>query len=390
MSTSSTVRIVLFVVSVGFCLGPTQVQGADRIRVALSQDAGRVTVTSARGFRLGLPSGDRVDSSVTISRQGHELHVNHKPVRGNRIHIQGNGEALHVTLESPGSKRRQWAVNGGLEITGQRSGLVVVNRVALEEYVAGVVGSEVNPDWHEELLKTQAVAARTYVLHKKLENEKQPFDVHAGVQDQVYAGRDHVNDAVRGAVEKTRGQVITYEGRPIFAAYSSTAAGPTEDAANVWAKELPYLQGVECPFDQESPHYEWRVAIPFDTVEAQLRKEGYPLGWLATLTPYSMTKAGRVNEVRILHSAGELIVTGQDLRRILGYSTLFSTQFHIDRIGREVVFSGKGAGHGVGLCQWGAKEMAELGYRYQAILQYYYPGTEIVSRDRVIMTAPSL
>lgn len=391
MPISVTVHVLLLVVGIGLWSDPTQVHGSDRVRVALSDRADHVTVTSARGLRLSLPSGDRVDSSVTVSRHGRALHVNHARVQGKRIRLQGNGEAVYLILKesSPESKRRHWVVNGGLEITVQGAALLVVNRVPLEEYVEGVVGSEVNPDWHEEVLKTQAVAARTYVLHKKLENEERPFDVYAGVQDQVYAGRRRVNDAVRRAVRATRGQVITYKRRPIFAAYSSTAAGPTEDAVNVWAKEFPYLRGVECPFDQESPRYEWHVAIPFDVIESRLREEGYAIGWLATLTPYSMTKAGRVNEVRMLHSGGELIVTGQDFRRILGYATLFSTQFSIDRIEREVAFSGKGAGHGVGLCQWGAKEMAELGYRYQSILHYYYPGTEIVPRDRVLMTSPS-
>lgn len=391
MSVSAAVRVLLLVVGIGLWADPTQVHGSDRVRVALSDRADHVTVTSARGLRLSLPSGDRVDSSVTVSRRGRALHVNRARVQGTQIRLQGNGEALYLILKesSPDSKRRHWVVNGGLEIAMQGAALLVVNRVPLEEYVEGVVGSEVNPAWHEELLKTQAVAARTYVLHKKRENEKRPFDVYAGVQDQVYAGRRRVNDAVRRAVAATRGQVITYERRPIFAAYSSTAAGPTEDAVNVWAKEFPYLRGVECPFDQESPHYEWHVAVPFDVIESRLREEGYAIGRLATLTPYSMTKAGRVNEVRMLHSGGELIVTGQDFRRILGYATLFSTQFRIDRIEREVAFSGKGAGHGVGLCQWGAKEMAELGYRYQSILHYYYPGTEIIPRDRVLMTSPS-
>ena len=391
MSTSATVHVLLLVVSIGLWAAPTQVHGADRVRVALSDHADHVTVTSARGLRLSLPSGERVDSSVMVSRQGRALHVNRARVHGTRIRLQGNGEALYLIVKesSPESKRRHWVVNGGLEIAVQGDALLVVNRVPLEEYVEGVVGSEVNPDWHEEVLKTQAVAARTYVLHKKLENEERPFDVYAGVQDQVYAGQRRVNDAVRHAVWATRGQVITYKHRPIFAAYSSTAAGPTEDAVNVWAKEFPYLRGVECPFDAESPRYEWHVAVPFDVIESRLREEGYAIGWLATLTPYSMTKAGRVKEVRMLHSSGELIVTGQDFRRILGYATLFSTQFSIDRIEREVAFSGKGAGHGVGLCQWGAKEMAELGYRYQSILHYYYPGTEIVPRDQVLMTSPS-
>ena len=394
MFISSRARIFLLCISAGLCPFLASVYASDRIRVLLSERADHVTVASAGDLRLEMPSGDRVDvaSGVTIILKGNQLQVDNNRARGNRLAIQGTHKELAITLQgaSPGSTGQHWVVHGGLDIMVQGERLLVVNVVDLEDYVAGVVSSEVNPGWHEELLKTQAVAARTYVLHKKLEKESQPFDVHASVQDQVYTGRQRVNHAVLDAVSQTRGQVLAYEDGPVLAAYSSTAAGSTEDAMNVWSKDLPYLKGVDCPFDQESPWYKWQVTIPFDTIESRLRNEGYPIGWLATLTPYRMTDAGRVKEVRILHSQGELIVTGQEFRRILGHSNIFSTQFDIERINRDVVFTGKGAGHGVGLCQWGAKEMAELGYPYQSILYYYYPGTEILPRDQVIMRPPAL
>ena len=389
---SAAVGILLLIMSVG--LGPlTWVHASDHVRVALSEQAGHVTVASARDLRLEMPSGDQMEvaSGVTIIPKGHALQVDDKLVRGNHLAIQGTHEGLQVTLqaEPPDAANQQWVVYGGLEITVRNGHLLVVNVVDLEDYVAGVVGSEVNPEWHKELLRTQAVAARTYVLHKKLQHAGLPFDVYASVQDQVYTGRQNVNDAVLDAVRRTRGQVLTYEGRPIFAAYSSTTAGPTEDAMNVWSKDLPYLKGVDCPFDQESPWYQWQATIPFDVIESRLKDEGYPIGWLSTLTPYRMTTAGRIKDVRILHSRGELIITGQKFRRLLGYAKVRSTRFSIERIDRHVVFAGKGAGHGVGLCQWGAKEMAELGYPYQSILRYYYPGTEILPRNQVDMRLPS-
>ncbi len=392
MFTFSAGRLLpLLLISVG--LGPllAPAQAADRVRVALADTADRATAAADGGLHLVSSSGRRIafSSEVTIVLNGDVWHVNNARVPDNRIRLQGEDGVLTVTLHVPGRKRQRWMVNGSLDISKRESRLLVVNVVALEEYVAGVVSAEINPDWHDEVLKTQAVAARTYVLHKTLENASRPFDVYAGVQDQVYAGRANVNDAVRDAVEHTRGEVITYDGRPIFAVYSSTTAGPTEDAMNVWSKDLPYLKGVECPFDREAPRYQWRAAVPFDTVESRLRQEGYPVGSLATITLSSMTNAGRVKEVRILHSLGELMLTGQELRRILGYSTVFSARFHVERLGSDVVFAGKGAGHGVGLCQWGAKEMAELGYRYRSILHYYYPGTEIRPRGRVIMNLPS-
>ena len=389
----SPVWMLLLIIEVGSGSLPW-VHAADHVRVALAEQADRVTVASAGDLRLETSSGDRIDvlSEATVVLKGHELQVDGNLVRGNGLAIHGTHNKLQVTIQgsSPDAVSQHWAVYGDLAITVRDEHLLIVNVVDLEEYVAGVVSSEVNPGWHEELLRTQAVAARTYVLYKKLENAAQPFDVYASVQDQVYTGRQKVNRAVLDAVNRTRGQVLTYEGRPIFAVYSSTTAGPTEDAMNVWAKDLPYLKGVACPFDRKSPWYEWRSTIPFDTVEARLKEEGYPIGWLATLTPYGMTTAGRVKDIRILHSRGELVITGQEFRRVLGYSKVRSTRFSIERIERDVVFAGKGAGHGVGLCQWGAKEMAELGYPYQSILRYYYPGTEILPRDQVVMTLPAL
>ena len=393
MFTSAPVGILLLIIGMGLGSFPASVHASDRIRVALAEQAGHVTVASAGDLRLELPSGDRVEvaSGVTIIPKGHELQVDDRRMRGNRLAIQGTHEGLQVTIQrpSPDAASQQWVVYGGLDITVRDGHLLVVNLVDLEDYVAGVVSSEVNPGWHKELLRTQAVAARTYVLHKKLENAGQPFDVYASVQDQVYTGRQNVNRAVLDAVRHTRGRVVTYKGRPIFAVYSSTTAGRTEDAMNVWSKDLPYLKGVDCPFDQKSPRYEWQVTIPFDEIQTRLRDEGYPIGWLATLTPYRMTAAGRVKDLRILHSRGELIITGQEFRRLLGYAKIRSTRFSIERIHRRVVFAGNGAGHGVGLCQWGAKEMAELGYPYQSILRYYYPGTEILPRDQVVMTLPA-
>lgn len=391
-STFSLVWMLLLIIGVGSGSLP-RVHAADHVRVALAEQADRVTVASVGDLRLETSSGNPIDvlSEATVVLKGHELQVDGNMVRGNGLAIHGTHNELQVTIQgsSPDAVSQHWEVYGDLEITVRDEHLLIVNVVDLEEYVAGVVSSEVNPGWHEELLRTQAVAARTYVLHKKLENAAQPFDVYASVQDQVYTGRQKVNRAVLDAVNRTRGQVLTYEGRPIFAVYSSTTAGPTEDAMNVWSKDLPYLKGVDCPFDRKSPWYEWRATIPFDTVEARLKEEGYPIGWLATLTPYGMTTAGRVKDIRILHSQGELVITGQEFRRVLGYAKVRSTRFSIDRIDRHVVFAGKGAGHGVGLCQWGAKEMAELGYPYQSILRYYYPGTEILPRDQVVMTLPS-
>lgn len=254
---------------------------------------------------------------------------------------------------------------------------MVINEVDLEEYVKGVVPSEMSSSWHQEALNAQAVAARTYALYQRMVNAGRDYDVVAGIQDQVYRGRYGVDERVERAVEATRGLVLTYQNAPVLAAFSSTAAGPTEDAMNVWSKDLPYLKGVECPFDTNAPYYRWRAEFTLQELENSLRRQGFAVGAVASVTPFSFTRAGRVGRLRILHSDGELILRGTDFRRALGYTAVRSTQFEVQSVGRTVMLAGRGSGHAVGLCQWGAKGLAELGYPFAVILQYYFPGTEL-------------
>ena len=369
--------------------------GDHAIRLGLTDSASLLSVHSSSSFLLKLPAGKRfrIASRVTIQRQGDTLLLNNLAVQAASVSVQGGVGVFHVKVlagtstTSAKNSKQEWTVRGPLDIQSVPSGLAVINRIPLETYVAGVVSGEVSPKWPLEALKAQAVAARTYVLYKQVENQLQPFDVFASVQDQVYHGHAPRQDSVRQAVADTQGQVVTYERRPIYAAYSSTAAGPTEDALYVWALDLPYLKGVDCPFDDQAPRYDWRTAFTFDYLEHQLRQEGYAVGTVATLTPYTFTPSGRVDRVRLLHSGGEIILRGQDLRRIVGYSKIFSTNFSIKSVGAEVEVVGHGAGHAVGMCQWGMREMAALGYDYQSILRHYYPGTTLLPFHRVILTS---
>lgn len=365
------------------------------IRVGLADAARVLSIQSSDPFSIRLPSGKifKASGQVTVRVRGAGLLLNERPVAETQIWVEGSRGTYQIRVGTKAGKddlsdiKQEWVVRGPLEIRSAPSGLALINWIDLEEYVAGVVSGEVGAKWPIEALKAQAVAARTYVLYKKVENQLQPFDVVAGVQDQVYHGHSVRAETVLQAVADTRGQVVTYENRPIFAAYSSTAAGPTEDALYVWALDLPYLKGVDCPFDEQAPRYDWRTSFTFDYLEQQLQKEGYNVGRVATFTPYTFTPSGRVDRVRLLHSRGEIILRGQDLRRVVGYSKIFSTQFSIESIGPEVVMVGHGAGHAVGMCQWGMREMAELGYDYQSIVRHYYPGTTLLPIERVNLTA---
>jgi stage II sporulation protein D len=266
---------------------------------------------------------------------------------------------------------------GRLIVTRQNNRMLVVTALDLEEYIKGVVPAEMNPNWHLEALKVQAIAARTYALYQIRQGAKKDFDILASTKDQVYQGRNGRTASVVSAVDQTRNLILTYGGLPIFAAYHSTAAGPTEDAMYVWSMDVPYLKGVECPFDVDAPHYQWRTDVSLLLLERRLREEGFPVGVIASIDPIAYSRSGRVAQVRILHSDGELLLRGEDLRRVVGYVTLASTMFDFELVGLRIQFTGRGAGHGVGLCQWGAKELAERGYSAETILHYYYPGTDI-------------
>ncbi|MBA5862141.1 MAG: SpoIID/LytB domain-containing protein [Nitrospira sp. CR1.1] len=358
-----------------------QSASAESVRVLLVQEAPSVDVRSDGPLALVMETGDTrtLHGPIHLTARADGLHVDGRRLTGGHVLIRSLRNSLTLVVgKDGGAAGAPLPLSGIVRVSRKGHAVSVVNQVDLEEYVKGVVPSEVSSAWHPEMLKVQAVAARTYALYNKMLSAARDYDVMATIQDQVYRGRTGVDHRVEDAVESTRGIVVTHQQAPIYAAFSSTAAGPTEDAVNVWAnKDLPYLKGVECPFDLESPYYQWKASVKIEQLEKNLRHQGFTVGTIATITPIAYSRAGRVARLRILHSGGETLLRGEDLRKAAGYTVIPSTQFEVESIGAEVVFAGYGAGHAVGLCQWGAKELAELGYSYNSILQYYYPGTEL-------------
>ncbi|HEY7533734.1 MAG TPA: SpoIID/LytB domain-containing protein, partial [Nitrospiraceae bacterium] len=347
---------------------------AQSIRVLLAADVqlldvraeGPIWITDSKDH------GRAIKSAAQFSSNGTGLLLNGTRLNTDVLTVRAGESGLTVVYrKSMGSSAEPGTtvpVSGLVHLVRKGKAFLLINQVDLEDYVKGVVPAEVNSTWHPEMLKSQAVAARTYALYQQMLSASRDYDVVATVQDQVYRGKHGIDEWVQQAVEQTRGLVITFQNAPIYAAFSSTAAGLTEDAMNVWSKDLPYLKGVECPFDLDSPFYQWKASFKMDVLEQNLRQQGVPVGTIATMTPITFSRGGRVATLRVLHSDGELILRGEDLRKAVGYSVVPSTQFTIDSIGQDVVLSGYGAGHAVGMCQWGAKQLAELGYSYPTIL----------------------
>jgi len=367
---------ILIVLSLLFF--PTAAQAGETIRVALVENAAHVLITSSEGFFIKTPSGNllskhpmtsadlRVQKGLTLNRQETgEEELFFSPRRGGKIAVN-----------------RQ-LYDGTLRIKKRNGSLLVVNEVDIERYLQGVVPAEMPADWEFEALKVQAVISRTYALYQRESRKGKEYDLVNTVLGQVYQGESVEESRTSLAIAQTKGQVLTYEGVLALTFFHSTSAGPTEDASERWNISLPYLKGVSCPLDRDSPYHEWKRTITLDDLEAALGKLGHPVGAIATLTPLQWSRAGRLLTVRILYSGGELIVKAEDLRKALGYKTLPSTRFTIDSFGREIQIRGMGYGHGVGLCQWGAKVMAESGLNFEEILLYYYPGVTLQSYEEI-------
>ena len=234
------------------------------------------------------------------------------------------------------------------------------------------------PSWALDALKAQAVAARTYAVSHLGQFASLGYDLKASVQSQAYNGASVEKPSTDQAVEETRGQILTYHGQPIEAFYSDSAGGCTEACLDAWGHDIPYLQSV-VDFDQESPRYFWDLAIPSDRVTKALAKLGVSIGDLQDLQVTQRSATGRVKHVNLIGSAGSADVSGEKLRFAFG---LRSTYFNVARQpDGTLAFAGRGWGHGVGMSQWGAKAMADMGYPYDQILAHYYPTTELKGWD---------
>lgn len=264
--------------------------------------------------------------------------------------------------------------SGEIEIWKGSEGYFLINVVQLEDYVKGVVASEVGINWPEEALKAQAVLARTYAVAHIIRNRTNNFyDVTSSVFHQVYR-EDEGTEEVEKAVKDTRGQILIYQGEPIMAFYHACSVGKTEDPKEVFGREYPYLKPVEVP-STPSPYTLWEKKISFDVLKKALLMDK-----ISEVKIVSYTNTGRVKEIEFSDGKNKKLVKATDLRRLLHWTALPSTMIKSIKVEEDgVVFEGNGYGHGVGMCQWCAFQMAQEGKNYKEILQYFYPGTEITT-----------
>lgn len=268
---------------------------------------------------------------------------------------------------------------GTLEVYPSGKGLLVVDEILLEQYLVGLINAEISSQWPMEAVKAQAVVARTFALYQKQSRADLLYHLESSVYDQVYSGSDIEDSRAARAVEETRGEVVAYNGTIIQAFFHSSCGGHTEASENVWTLSVPYLRGVECSYCMKSPSVLWEQTLPSRKLASKLRGAGYNVADLVDIRIKSRYPSGRVEYLAFVTPDRIVTIPAVTFRKIIGYGVIRSTNFEVKLIDDAFVFIGVGYGHGVGLCQWGAKQRAEEGFNYREILTYYYPGTRVVS-----------
>ena len=373
-------KIILSATFLLFCFVNFTVAAEDVfVRVAILRETkgfalsirGKFDVMDAeKGKLLGTQKGLR---DVMVVPDGDAIKIGEESYRVSDLKIIPHQRAT-VTLNN-----KQY--RGTIEIIRSKDGkaFLVVNAVELERYVKGVLYHEMPYYWPMEALKSQAVVARTYAVYRTQISQKELYDVTSDIYSQVYGGRSAERYRSNIAVNRTRGEVIFYKDKIIPAFFHATCGGATEDAAELWNVNLPPLRGVECPFCVMSPHYRWKKNFRSQSVQETLNQRGYKLGLIKEIKVTERDRSGRIRKLQIITRDKKTVeISGKDFREIIGPNVLKSNFYDIEMKGYYFDIIGRGWGHGAGMCQWGVYGMAQQRYRYEQILQYYYPSSEII------------
>lgn len=339
----------------------------ETIRVAIVKSAPEVTV-GGDGLLVTNEAGDALAISLPATV---------KPVNDGLL-VEGKSYRRLIFAASSAVYVNNKPYRGLAELSVADKGILVVNQLPLEEYLVGLINCEISSAWPIDAVKAQAIIARTYALNKKNARMASPYHLESSVIDQVYEGCLIEDSRARRAVLETEGEVLTFGGGIIQAFYHSSCGGRTEASENVWGAPAVYLKGVDCQYCLTSPTATtWEYKLSLKEIEERLRAGGHKVSGLYDIKPGPLNSRGRLKQVALFASKGNVLISGEQFRKAVGYGVIKSTRFTLKNSKNEISFSGSGNGHGVGLCQWGSKQRALDGFAYGEILSYYYPGTEL-------------
>jgi stage II sporulation protein D len=268
------------------------------------------------------------------------------------------------------------AYDGDFTIMNHKNSFLCINNVDLEDYISAVLRTESWPGWPLEVNKAFAITSRSYVVFKALEAQRsgRPFDVKNSNAHQTYRGK-HDIVLLKKAVAHTRGMVLGFAGKPILAMFDCCCGGVIPaHVANFDFAKVPYLaRTYACFYCKQSSLYSWTVSYNRHAFEALLRKHYPNIKQLSDIRVIKKDKAGLALEVRVKGSKEMQIISGKELYSLL--KEVKSFYFDVSKKADTIIFLGRGFGHHLGLCQWGARQMVREGWDYKSIVRFYYPGT---------------
>ncbi|MBU1125135.1 MAG: SpoIID/LytB domain-containing protein [Candidatus Omnitrophica bacterium] len=373
---------LLLVTSYLLLITPLFAHAAGTIRVAVLQDVESFSLKVHGPYEV-----KSLDDNETLW-EGKEL-MTTVSTYARRILIGGHSISASRIVISPFSQEDIVLINGRrfrgdiqcLRLDAKK--LTVVNILDLEDYVKGILYHEASHYWPMEVLKAQAIVCRSYAVYQKQANRSQVFDLTNDQYSQIYGGRTSERSRTNKVVEETAGLVLSFQEKVIPAYFHATCGGHTEDASRLWNTDVACLKGVVCKFCQGSPHYQWHCVLALSQIEESLKSAGYPITKMKDIRIISRNTSGRIVDLELISAKKSLTISAKDFRLALNPRILRSTNFTVRVAGNEAVFEGKGWGHGVGFCQWGGYFMAKDGRSFREILSYYYPGTEVVTVNRI-------
>jgi stage II sporulation protein D len=381
--------------------------GEETMEIRVRVSAG-VPVVALRGFDLRIHDRAKARIAAAPGRQSQwEIRCFHGQIRASRVDGEAELELKGpVAVQTPAGflHFQGRPFRGELVIHAGKGGCEVVNQVPLEKYLDGLVNSEFSSKWGEGGIAAQVIAARTYAYYQMQESQAKDrhWDVESDERDQVYDGSLKEDFRSSRAVEKTRGVILAVNESgaftPLKAFYHSTCGGVTDVPSRVWGTHYPGFKRVKCPYCYSSPRYRWELELTSTEVKRlivegaadEAKALGWPSDWKRILKTRELVEVatdepeggGRATRVILRFSNGkaepiELVAPAPRFRVWLGTANLRSTSFQAaGRVKGSLKlwrFEGKGNGHGVGMCQWGAKVMSEMGMSARKILKHYYP-----------------
>jgi len=365
-------RLIVVVTACLIAGSPLPASAASTIRVAVLENARAVEFL---GTDLEVSGAGACPHCGQPMRRGGVDVLLHAVSRDGSVEIDGEPFGSPVRVRSDALIRlngREYP--GTFEVVTSGDGLAVINELSFEEYVAGALKAEAPETWPREALRAQAIAVRTYAAYQRQLNASKPYDIVASTAHQQYAGRVADPSPIWDAVRDTTGQVLLWEGALFPAFYHTDDGGSTEAPSAVFAaKNFPALRPVRCQY-ASGPHYYWNLDLRLADLSETLRRAGFAVGAVTGIDVAGRSESLRVLELVVHGTGGTARLRGTEFRRLVGYDVLKSTLFAVAVDQQYAHFSGRGWGHGVGMCQAGAAGMAEQGYTAAQILAYYYAG----------------